>query len=359
MDKQIYINSLEKLVEVLNSSIFSLDTDIVIALSRKGPRLLEYLRKEKGLKEFPVITEHSLPFLFDQISRESTKEYRIFIVDDAVYYGSTVLALKDEIESYIKMFALTNRVKIQGIYTCIKDKDSLDFGSIPVYADQQIRPGYGHFFVKEMMKNLRSLGKSLEVEFPEFSFTSTKEVDIDLFLSLLKENFGEDKVYKIDDPLGIPSISVILSQPKSATFRKLRMFVKGNRVSVVAIAPELVNTNLKLFRFVGFGKDVAVNDRWQEVVGLLNKVDEQFEDHSVNNRNLVRTGVVLLNYFSSIDTFLNFKDKVVDALRKVAGDLVDQHLDTLNLYYLVGNKTLVESIAKAWNLVMQEEMYFG
>lgn len=62
MDKQIYINSLEKLVEVLNSSIFSLDTDIVIALSRKGPRLLEYLRKEKGLKEFPVITEHSLPF---------------------------------------------------------------------------------------------------------------------------------------------------------------------------------------------------------------------------------------------------------------------------------------------------------
>ena len=358
MDKQIYINSLEKLVEVLNSSIFSLDTDIVIALSRKGPRLLEYLRKEKGLKEFPVITEHSLPFLFDQISRESTKEYRIFIVDDAVYYGSTVLALKDEIESYIKMFALTNRVKIQGIYTCIKDKDSLDFGSIPVYADQQIRPGYGHFFVKEMMKNLRSLGKSLEVEFPEFSFTSTKEVDIDLFLSLLKENFGEDKVYKIDDPLGIPSITVILSQPKSATFRKLRMFVKGNRVSVVAIAPELVNTNLKLFRFVGFGEDVAVNDRWQEVVGLLNKVDEQFEDHSVNNRNLVRTGVVLLNYFSSIDTFLNFKDKVIDALRKVAGNLVDQHLDTLNLYYLVGNKTLVESITKAWNLVMQEEMYF-
>ena len=358
MDKQIYINSLEKLVEVLNSSIFSLDTDIVIALSRKGPRLLEYLRKEKGLKEFPVITEHSLPFLFDQISRESTKEYRIFIVDDAVYYGSTVLALKDEIESYIKMFALTNRVKIQGIYTCIKDKDSLDFGSIPVYADQQIRPGYGHFFVKEMMKNLRSLGKSLEVEFPEFSFTSTKEVDIDLFLGLLKENFGEDKVYKIDDPLGIPSITVILSQPKSATFRKLRMFVKGNRVSVVAIAPELVNTNLKLFRFVGFGEDVAVNDRWQEVVGLLNKVDEQFEDHSVNNRNLVRTGVVLLNYFSSIDTFLNFKDKVIDALRKVAGNLVDQHLDTLNLYYLVGNKTLVESITKAWNLVMQEEMYF-
>lgn len=358
MDKQIYINSLEKLVEVLNSSIFSLDTDIVIALSRKGPRLLEYLRKEKGLKEFPVITEHSLPFLFDQISRESTKEYRIFIVDDAVYYGSTVLALKDEIESYIKMFALTNRVKIQGIYTCIKDKDSLDFGSIPVYADQQIRPGYGHFFVKEMMKNLRSLGKSLEVEFPEFSFTSTKEVDIDLFLSLLKENFGEDKVYKIDDPLGIPSITVILSQPKSATFRKLRMFVKGNRVSVVAIAPELVNTNLKLFRFVGFGEDVAVNDRWQEVVGLLNKVDEQFEDHSVNNRNLVRTGVVLLNYFFSIDTFLNFKDKVIDALRKVAGNLVDQHLDTLNLYYLVGNKTLVESITKAWNLVMQEEMYF-
>lgn len=135
-----------------------MDTDIVIALSRKGPRLLEYLRKEKGLKEFPVITEHSLPFLFDQISRESTKEYRIFIVDDAVYYGSTVLALKDEIESYIKMFALTNRVKIQGIYTCIKDKDSLDFGSIPVYADQQIRPRLWSFLCQGNDEELAESG---------------------------------------------------------------------------------------------------------------------------------------------------------------------------------------------------------
>ena len=96
-DKETYIKSLQGIVMNLNSSINSADSDIVIALSRKGPRLLEYLRKNMGLKELNVMTEHALPFLFDRILAKSDKEYRIFIVDDAIYYGSTIYALKDEI----------------------------------------------------------------------------------------------------------------------------------------------------------------------------------------------------------------------------------------------------------------------
>ena len=92
-DKETYIKSLKDIVKNLNSSIFSSDSDIVIALSRKGPRLLEYLRKNMGLKDLNVMTEHALPFLFENIWSKSDKSYRIFIVDDAIYFGSTILAL--------------------------------------------------------------------------------------------------------------------------------------------------------------------------------------------------------------------------------------------------------------------------
>lgn len=55
-DIEIYEDSLNLLVENLNKNVESLDSDYVVALSRKGPRLLEYLKKSKGLKPINVIT---------------------------------------------------------------------------------------------------------------------------------------------------------------------------------------------------------------------------------------------------------------------------------------------------------------
>lgn len=48
-DIEIYEDSLNLLVENLNKNVESLDSDYVVALSRKGPRLLEYLKKSKVL----------------------------------------------------------------------------------------------------------------------------------------------------------------------------------------------------------------------------------------------------------------------------------------------------------------------
>ena len=128
-DRIIYENSLKQLVDRLNDLIQSSDTDIVIALSRKGPRLLEYLRIFKGLKLFSFTTEHALPIIFEKISREKNKVYRIFLIDDAIYFGSTIQNLYNEIQSYIRAYALDN-VKVVAIFTAIKAKDSkvLNFG---------------------------------------------------------------------------------------------------------------------------------------------------------------------------------------------------------------------------------------
>ena len=91
-------------------------TDIVIALSRKGPRMLEYLRIYNSLKEFSFTTEHALPFIFEQISNNRDKKYRIFIVDDAIYFGSTIQNLYNEIKAYINAYKLDN-VKVFAVTT--------------------------------------------------------------------------------------------------------------------------------------------------------------------------------------------------------------------------------------------------
>ena len=358
MDKNIYIDSLNKLVENLNSAIVSLDTDIVIALSRKGPRLLEYLRKNMGLKDFPVMTEHALPFLFDAISKQTNKSYRIYIVDDAIYFGSTILALKEEIESYINIYGLSpDNVKIAGIFTCIKDSESLDFKGIQLKTIDG-RPGYGHFFVKEMMKNLRSLGKSLEVEFPEICYDTDKIIDIQILYLALRDNFGEDRVYLVDDVLGIKSISILLSDVKEATFRKLRIFVDENHIRIVSISPELAPANLKIYSFLSFGNMKEINLLWREIAERLDHVANLVVEHKGDKRNVTKTAVVLLNYFSSIDAFCSFRKNIEDAILRAAGFLKDRHVDASNLFYLLGNELWARKIADTLTLALANDKYY-
>ena len=122
-DGNLYRNSLATLVKNLNEMILSSETDIVIALSRKGPRMLEYQRMFNNLKEFAFTTEHSLPFIFEKISNNRNKKYRIFIVDDAIYFGSTIQNLYKEIQAYITAYQLDN-VEISAVITAIKASDS-------------------------------------------------------------------------------------------------------------------------------------------------------------------------------------------------------------------------------------------
>lgn len=301
-DRVKYKKSLADLTDQLNRSVSSSSTDIVIALSRKGPRLLEFLKRNFHLKPMNVVTEHALPFLFDKINNDKENKYRLFIVDDAIYFGSSIWGLKEEIDIYISAYGLNNRVEIVGIYSCIKDKESMDFFSIPVYSTSDIRTGYGHFFVKNVMKDLQSLGKSLEVEFPAVKYTLGQTVDSESLKQQLVFAFGKNKVYSIDRCEGIESISVILSDVQESTFRKFRVFLQGNTITVVTIAPELVTTNFDMFKYVVFGSNEQVNRAWKNVIEKLTDVSKYLEGKAVSTRNLMRTAVVLLNYFSSLDS---------------------------------------------------------
>lgn len=356
-DFEVYEYSLNSLVEALNQNVKSQNSDVVIALSRKGPRLLEFLKREKSLHDFPVITEHALPFLFERLQQNEGLNVRLHIVDDAIYFGSTIASLKEEIDTYIRLYKLEDKVFVAGIYACIKDFGSMEFKNSKLFAVSNLRPGYGHYYVKQVMRNLRSLGSSLEVEFPSIKYTFCKNIEIKHLYELFRESFGDDKVYLINEPLGIKSLNVLLSDPKEASFRKLRIFVSGKELSIVSIAPELTLINLGLFKYVGFGNLFDVNKVWRAIAERLIRIAEDFDSQNIDKRNLVRTGVVLLNYFSSIDTYCYYRSKIEDILLKLLGYIQNRKLDKSNLYYLIGNDEDVEKIVSAWEGALGDTQY--
>lgn len=167
-----------------------------------------------------------------------------------------------------------------------------------------------------------------------------------------------ERVYMIDSPIGIKSISVLLSDVKNSTFRKLRIFVDGCKISIVSIAPELMQTNLGLFRFISFGNIVQVNAQWRKMAKQLEGISEKLWSQKMNDRNLVRTAVVLFNYFSSIDTFCYYRRSVEQAILNIVGEILHRNVDSSNLVYLLGNETIADKIVSAWNEALDSEQYY-
>lgn len=102
------------------------------------------------------------------------------------------------------------------------------------------------------------------------------------------------------------------------------MFVDGKELSIVSMAPELTLINLRLFKFVGFGNLLEVNSVWRSIAKRLIGIADTFDENKTDKRNIVRTGVVLLNYFSSLDTYCYYRLQIENVLQKALGDIVSK-----------------------------------
>lgn len=360
-DECTYRNSLDQLSKLLIEQVPDTERDIIIALSRKGPRMLEFMRKkvqnQNGNITKHVITEHALPFLFNRILNDEEK-YNLYIVDDAVYYGSTLKGVIDEIDEYINLLNLRNRVEIKEVYVAIKDKDSLPFEKILV-GTEYTRDGFGHYFVKNLMKDIRSLGKSLEIEFPIVNLQCDKELNIDEVYRIFQQIF-KDEVCKISaEEGGIPSVSVVLSTPDEITFRKFRVYVNGNVLNIASLSPELFGTDIKKLNSISFGNNEEVQFAWSKAVAPLLTMHARLGKHSSNiSRNIDRTGIVLLGFFSSCDTFCYYKPNIYNAFKKAGYILSCLKLDTDNIKYLTGTDYIVNAISTAWEEAMSKDLYY-
>lgn len=333
--------------------------DIVIALSRKGPRLLEFMAKYKDLNIPNVISEHALPFLFSRIFDNKDESYHLHLFDDAIYYGSTMSNLIDEIEEYIAVYNLHDRVDIAGIYVAIKEPSSIELPeSINVYPDVLCSLGYGHYFVKRVMKDLRSLGRSLEIEFPSIRYNLSKNVELEEIYQSFKNFYGENNVCLINSSEGIPSLSVVWSKPDESTFRKMRLFIDGNDLVIVPIAPELFDNDLSRLSYVSFGRNDLITTLWRRIVEELVEVNSYVGNSNLLlRRNICRTGIALLNYFSSIDTYIYESASIRKCIESLGVALSYPSLESNNLSYLLYDNDLVSDVVSMWNKVLTLDDY--
>ena len=101
-----------------------------------------------------------------------------------------------------------------------------------------------------------------------------------------------------------------------------------------------------------------MNALWREIAKRLEGISEKLWSQKMNDRNLVRTAVVLFNYFSSVDTFCYYRRSVEQAILNTVGEIVHRNVDSSNLVYLLGSETIADEIVSAWNEALGSEQYY-
>lgn len=345
-DSTIYSNSLKEMVKHLNEEIHSSETDIVIALSRKGPRMLEYLKRYNSLKEFSFTTEHALPFIFEQISNNRDKKYRIFIVDDAIYFGSTIQNLYNEIKAYIDAYKLDN-VKIYAVVTAIKASDSktlnIDDALLLNYEGKEpLRAGYGHYFVKCLMNDFSKLDNTLEVEFPTIEYDLPSNVDEQIVDEAIKKQYP-DAFRSEQNGESRAKWCIILENGKTSAFNKVRIFISANKLRFVFMNPHYFNNNEETLAGLMVRQGSPFREMWNEIQLHFKNVelDIRKEFNNEIRRNRLRTQVILANYILSFNNFLVERDKINAIVGNLGIDENSYSIKENNLTYLIGNVSLV------------------
>ena len=344
-DRTIYSNSLKQMVKHLNDKIHSSDTDIVIALSRKGPRMLEYLRIYNSLKEFSFTTEHALPFIFEQISNNRDKKYRIFIVDDAIYFGSTIQNLYNEIKAYIDAYKLDN-VKIYAVVTAIKASDSktlnIDDALLLNYEGKEpLRAGYGHYFVKCLMNDFSKLNDTLEVEFPTIEYDLPSNVDEQTVEDALRKQYPETFKSELNGE-SKAKWCIILGNGKTSAFNKVRIFMSADKLRFVFMNPHYFNNNEETLAGLMVRQGSPFREMWDEIQSHFKNVETEVHDKFNNEirRNRLRTQVILANYILSFNNYIVEKEKINAVVNCLGIDDSTFEIKENNLTYLIGNSSL-------------------
>ena len=344
-DRTIYSNSLKQLVKHLNDEIHSSDTDIIIALSRKGPRMLEYLRIYNSLKEFSFTTEHALPFIFEQISNNRDKKYRIFIVDDAIYFGSTIQNLYNEIKAYIDAYKLDN-VKIYAVVTAIKASDSktlnIDDALLLNYEGKEpLRTGYGHYFVKCLMNDFSKLNDTLEVEFPTIEYDLPSNVDEQTVEGALRKQYPETFKSELNGE-SKAKWCIILGNGKTSAFNKVRIFMSADKLRFVFMNPHYFNNNEETLAGLMVRQGSPFREMWDEIQLHFKNVETEVHNKFNNEirRNRLRTQVILANYILSFNNYIVEKEKINAVVNCLGIDDSTFEIKENNLTYLIGNSSL-------------------
>lgn len=248
---------------------------MLVAMSRKMPRLIELIRREfsdSELDNYHFVSEHVLPYVlrgFD-VNRQC-----VVIVDDAIYYGSTI----KHIIGYIQ--AICHNAKVFVCPIAISEVVG-NFPTAEVVRNDEntILEKNIPFFTTHNAMRIISLSRPIDVEFPILHFKIKNVVASwrDNVEEVLKKHFSDCTVYGIKHYVGVNEEGNrqysynynVLPRKKTSydcwnkDFSKLRFFVSDTSLQVVAYAPGIlseksINDSTPLF------SDAEILSLWHEV----------------------------------------------------------------------------------------------
>lgn len=332
-DFVIFGQSLKNLHDSLLKDYINDGYSIIIAMSRKGPNLIDAIFKKKELAKLNVVTEFAIPFIFQTFDKN--KNYRIFIVDDAIYYGSTLKNLIKDIRAYEEIFNLKLNIKA---YVAIQDKGSLAFNEIDIEGERKIREGYGHFFVKQVMALFRQKKQCIEVEFPIVTYHFNKAIDLKKLEEGLKGLFTGtyQTVYKEE-------IVINALLPKAGCqFNKIRAYLDENKLHVAFMAPFNISTNIEQLEHLFDNMDKPYKDFWASIYNFLYRQFDTSKYPVTLLRNMEKSLVVIANYIYSYQFFLLYHIHF-ESLIKSQDIIINSYgIKKDSLYRLIGIEKLTE-----------------
>jgi hypothetical protein len=265
-------------------------SDTVVAISRKGPRLIELMAREGFLSKSVlsrVIAEQALPFL------TQNDNAGFVVVDDAMTYGTT----------FDRIYRLTEQANIRcggdslkptGIPFAVCKKANEEHRKLAAKYFLNLEPDQIASFVNNEMLAFRLLGKPYDIEHPMLTWTGdfTDEYKLEAALQDVTELLGGQKT-NIDTlvptvagnvpvrcwTILLPTDSRSNLYPR-ADFGKLRIYLnpEKNRLLVAAMRP--LSLSKADMDSLGEILPAPLNHLWCEAAGMIvTKDDTEAERH--------------------------------------------------------------------------------
>lgn len=336
-DAQRYQYAIDKLTDHLEEILNSDGVVIIVALSRKGPRLLEKIMSGKTFKHQPVIvTEHALPFLFKNLVDLKEEKVRMYILDDAVYFGSTLEGIYQEMLRYEDFFHLNIPLKA---LAAIRAKEAKELKGLSILAEP-VNNGYGYYFVKRLMANIRTSHMPLEIDFPCVKFKLDQKIDTDKLWLCLKKAYP-DQAYQVEHPETV-SYNVLLNADSGSYFNKMRFYPDGDKLYVEPMTPRVVINDDEQMRLLFDDATEDIADFWDDIFSEYSFTSNFYPKEL--SRSVRKTFVTLANYIYSFNTLILQYNTLRQVVKEIGCEIQEVSLNWLDLKYILFHNKLAHDL---------------
>lgn len=332
---------------------------LILSISRKGPKFLEYLFGRNQTLYHNVITEVALPFCMRRLSVEGS-HINVKVFDDAIYFGTTAEGIVTELKAFEEMYNINAS---NSLYTAIRAQESrANFGkslegvAIHSYTDESttsLRKGYGHYFIRRLEKDFSEMGNTMEVEFPIIEYRCDN-LNQDLLLRAFQDVYGDDSY--IVKRYNQKSLSVVFQEIKGQAFRKIRVYTCDKVVRIVGMAPwHLPNDMSVIFGLFSQSPFNSVWEKLQEAYSVPMAEKGKYKAYLfVQVERCIRKSLIIMaNYILSYQLLLVEKVNIEKALSSATDEFTFDGVQMSDLFYLIGVESLCHKIKSTFDYLWQ------